>query len=268
VTQAPSGLIILTGASSGIGRAAALALGNQGHALLLVGRRRGALEETAAFLPPQRTFLFRGDITNRDDRSALETTLSRIPLPLVGLINAAGIVHRSPIEQTPPAQIEALFNTNALAPAHLISMLWPRLLAARSAHLTPRIINIASLAVQTPLDGLFAYAASKFALAGLTVAAAEQGRRDGIVCLCLCPGSTNTPMLHSVVNTSAMPTDHIMSPDTIADLISRGMQGHLDHHHGKCLPVLPRAQETWWQTQRTQALANSAWLGLDEAIFL
>jgi 3-oxoacyl-[acyl-carrier protein] reductase len=181
---------LVTGASRGIGRSVALRLAQLGARLLLVARDQKALAElqhdiinlatTAEALPC--------DLTSA---SAIETLASRIDA--AGgcdiLINAAGIGRiGAPLHEMPIEDFDAVFATNVRAPFLLMRAVIPHMTARGSGD----IVNISSLAGQGPLAHGAAYAASKWALNGLSYSAAEELRSHNIRVSVIAPGSVNT----------------------------------------------------------------------------
>jgi 3-oxoacyl-[acyl-carrier protein] reductase len=185
---------LVTGASRGIGRSVALRLAQLGARLLLVARDPRALagvqEEvqravvnlaTAAEALPC-------DLTST---SQIQTLTSRVDS--AGgcdiLINAAGIGKiGAPLNEMPVEDFDAVFATNVRAPFLLMRAVIPHMIA----HGSGEIVNISSLAGQGPLANGAAYAASKWALNGLSYSVAEELRTHNIRVSVIAPGSVNT----------------------------------------------------------------------------
>jgi short-subunit dehydrogenase len=181
---------LVTGASRGIGRAIALRLAQLGARLLLVARDRAAL--TAL----QQEIVQRGavaEILPCDLISASEIAALASRIDAAGdcdmLINAAGIGRiGAPLHQMPVEDYDAVLATNLRAPFLLMRAVVPGMIARGTGH----IVNISSLAGQGPLANGAAYAASKWALNGLTYSAAEELRAYNIRVSVVAPGSVNT----------------------------------------------------------------------------
>jgi 3-oxoacyl-[acyl-carrier protein] reductase len=181
---------LVTGASRGIGRSVALRLAQLGARLLLVARDPKALAEVQQDVVHLATEAeaMPCDLTSA---SAIESLASRIDA--AGgcdiLINAAGIGRiGAPLHEMPIEDFDAVFATNVRAPFLLMRAVIPHM----TAHGSGDIVNISSLAGQGPLAHGAAYAASKWALNGLSYSAAEELRAHDIRVSVIAPGSVNT----------------------------------------------------------------------------
>jgi 3-oxoacyl-[acyl-carrier protein] reductase len=178
---------IVTGASRGIGRAIALRLAQLDARLLLVARDRAALTAlqqeigTVAEILPC-------DLTSASEIAALASRIDAAGDCDI-LINAAGIGKiGAPLHQMPVEDYDAVLATNLRAPFLLMRAVVPGMIARGTGY----IVNISSLAGQGPLPNGAAYAASKWALNGLTYSAAEELRAHNIRVSVVAPGSVNT----------------------------------------------------------------------------
>ncbi|MGX1347113.1 NAD(P)-dependent dehydrogenase (short-subunit alcohol dehydrogenase family) [Bradyrhizobium elkanii] len=154
-------VIILTGGTSGIGRAAALAFARQGDKVLVTGRRPGPLEETVAEHPNIAGLI--ADAASADD--ARRTVAKAIEAwgRLDAVINNAGAGAILPLEDAPADRIADIFAVNVVGPSLLAAAALPHLRATRGA-----IVNVSSTYGHKPAAGLSHYAASKAALEHLT----------------------------------------------------------------------------------------------------
>ena len=121
--------ILLTGATGGIGRAAALQLAARGAKLWLSGRREGELQELAAQIRREggRAEVLVADLTERGAARDLIARLRSVEPRLDIVINCAGAMHFGYFESTPPEAIEQLWRTNVLAPMQLVQAAVPAL---------------------------------------------------------------------------------------------------------------------------------------------
>jgi len=154
-------VIVLTGGTSGIGRAAAIRLANQGDKVLVTGRRAGPLDETIAEHPNIAGIV--ADAASTDD--ARRTIAKAIDLwgRIDALVNNAGAGAILPLADTTADRIMDILSVNVLGPSLLASAALPHLKARRGS-----IINVSSTFGHRPAAGLSHYAASKAALEHLT----------------------------------------------------------------------------------------------------
>ncbi|MHC4225065.1 MAG: SDR family NAD(P)-dependent oxidoreductase [Planctomycetota bacterium] len=173
---------IITGASSGIGRAAARLFESQGARLVLNARRGDRLEEVAKETGAASVT---GDITDRGVREQLvEACDGRIDI----LVNNAGFGQPGPVETVGEEDYRRQFDVNLFAAGAMIQAVLPHMRARRSG----RIVNISSVAGRFgyPLFGW--YCASKHAMEGLTDALRLEARPWGIHAVLVEPGPVTT----------------------------------------------------------------------------
>jgi NAD(P)-dependent dehydrogenase (short-subunit alcohol dehydrogenase family) len=173
-------IAVVTGAGSGIGRAAARALHQDGWELVLAGRREDALRET---LPDAK--IVPTDIT--DPESVRRLFEAAGPLDL--LFNNAGIGIASPVEDLTLEDWRLVVDTN-LTGAFLCAQAAFRAMLGRGG----RIINNGSLAAHFPRPDSIAYTATKHAITGLTKSLSLEGRDHDIACGQIDVGNARTPM--------------------------------------------------------------------------
>jgi NAD(P)-dependent dehydrogenase (short-subunit alcohol dehydrogenase family) len=173
-------IAVVTGAGSGIGRAAARALHQDGWELVLAGRREQALRET---LPDAK--VVPTDITDAPQVQALFEAAGPVDL----LFNNAGVNVYSPIEELALSDWRRTVDTN-LTGAFLCAQAAFRAMLGRGG----RIINNGSLAAHVPRPNSIAYTATKHAITGLTKALSLEGREHDIACGQIDIGNAATPM--------------------------------------------------------------------------
>ena len=182
---------VITGAGRGIGLAIARSLARLGATAALCGRSRTPLASAAEAVVEAggKAEVILCDVTSLESVDAaakrIEASFGRVDV----LINNAGIAgFVGPLHHLPPEAWEQILNTNVRGVYYAIRALAPMMIRARSGH----IINISSLAGKNALPNGAAYAASKWALNGLSYSVAEELRTHNIRVSVICPGSTST----------------------------------------------------------------------------
>ena len=191
----PEKVALVTGAGTGIGRAAALALARTGHAVVLAGRRQALLEETAEMAGPDGPGMLPVpcDLGKPDDIRALfaqtEDAFGRLDL----LFNNAGMSPPGvPFEDLPLGDWQRAVDVNLTA-AFLCAQEAFRLMKRQSPK-GGRIVNNGSVAAYVPRPRSVAYSATKHAITGLTRSLALDGREHDIACSQIDVGNAETPM--------------------------------------------------------------------------
>ena len=184
-------LILLTGATGGIGQAIAQQLAEQGARLILVGRSNQHLQSIARILNiyVNGGFVLQADISQHAGRETIRTALLAMQEPLDVLINCAGVNLFGMLEDNDPEAIEQLINTNVTANILLTRLTLP-FLNKKSG----RIINIGSSFGSLGYPGFSVYCASKFALRGFTEALRRELSDSQIQIAHLAPRATNTSL--------------------------------------------------------------------------
>jgi 3-oxoacyl-[acyl-carrier protein] reductase len=182
---------LVTGASRGIGRAVALRLAHLGARLLLVARDQKTLAGVRQEIVDLTNVTAEELPCDLSSASEIQTLSSRIDR--AGgcdiLVNSAGIGRiGAPLHEIPLEDFDAVIATNLRAPFLLMRAVVPHMIAGGAGD----IVNISSLAGQGPLANGAAYAASKWALNGLSYSAAEELRSHNIRVSVVAPGSVNT----------------------------------------------------------------------------
>jgi NAD(P)-dependent dehydrogenase (short-subunit alcohol dehydrogenase family) len=193
VTSLDQRVAIITGASSGIGRATALALAAAGTSVALAARREPELAEAARAIEARggRAFVVPTDVTDRGQIEELvEKTLAQWGRLDVVVANA-GVYVRSPFVDVTTEYLERSMAVNFYGAVHLVLAALPHLLEQRSGH----IVLVVSVDGKKglPLDA--PYAAAKFALAGFGDVARQELRPSGINVSTILPGRVDTPLI-------------------------------------------------------------------------
>jgi 3-oxoacyl-[acyl-carrier protein] reductase len=186
---------LITGASRGIGKAIATSFASQGASIILVARSE-SIHQLAAELSEygNKVNVFVGDITQPETVKELIKTCRNLGQPLDILVNNAGILEQGLIGMIPRESIDRLLGTNVTALIDLTQYA-VRLMAKSSS---PSIVNIASIAGTQGIEGVSAYAATKAAVVGFTLAAAKELAAKKIRVNAIAPGFIDTDMTRSM----------------------------------------------------------------------
>lgn len=182
-------VVIITGASMGIGEATARVFAEAGAKLVLAARSADKLAAVVQGLPAQaETLIVPTDMTDQAQVKALIDTayahFGRIDI----LINNAGQAAAGPIATVNPDHYRQIIELNLLGPLHAIQAVVPKMQAQGGGV----IINISSNVSKMAIPGIGAYASTKYALNGLTLTARNELAADNIRVLLFHPGLTAT----------------------------------------------------------------------------
>jgi len=214
--------VLITGASSGIGRALARAFAGQGAHVALVARNAEKLHDIVqelAALPGQRIAVPADVRDPQQVRAAVQTTVEQFGR-LDVLVNNAGKGYCGAMADMSLDDLQDLFATNFYGTVHCYQAALPHLRRNRRG----LIIQMSSVSgfCSVPLGG--AYSATKFALEAFSTAARLELAGDGVRVLVVRPGVTDTNFFDNAKNFRAMnpfPLDRKMSPDVLARQVLR-----------------------------------------------
>ncbi|AFY96302.1 SDR family oxidoreductase [Chamaesiphon minutus] len=206
---------LITGASSGIGKATALAFAKAGINLALVGRSPDKLtavaEAAIAVGASAKTYVV--DLSQLDRVATQIAEIAADSDNLDILINNAGMGYTGAIGDTPLADWQRVIDLNLTSVFQCIQGILPHLRRQKSGV----IVNISSIASKQVFPDWGLYSVSKFGLMALTKAIAQEERGHGIRVSAVCPGSVNTPIwdtdtVHADFDRSAM-----LTPEMVAE---------------------------------------------------
>jgi len=211
----PPPRVLITGASSGIGRATALACAGAGLDVVLVSRSADKLQEVAAAIGQlgRRAEVCPLDLSQVEQvREAIQAIAGdRLQI----LINCAGIGYTSPLAEMPLADWQHLFDLN-------ITSVWQCTLGALPAlraSAPSTIVNVASIAAKTPFPTWGAYSASKAALVAFSQVLAAEERPHGVRVAVVAPGAVNTPLWDTDTVNAGFDRSAMLTPDAVAQSI-------------------------------------------------
>jgi 3-oxoacyl-[acyl-carrier protein] reductase len=215
---------MVTGASSGLGRATAVALARAGADVALLARSEEDLEEVAAEVESsgRRALTLPVDLAREDQISdAVRRTIDTFVRVDV-LVNAAGTDVPGPVEDLDVEGWDRTLAVNLRAPFLLSKAVFPHMREAGGG----TIVNISSVAGKKGWANASAYCASKFGLTGFTQALADEGREHGIRACVLYPGAMATswgafsPEERREGGGEEAPPTRALPPEEVADLIA------------------------------------------------
>lgn len=189
---------IVTGASSGIGRALAVELGRRGARLVVTARRIERLQVLADEIRAlgAHVVVVGGDITDASTRRELAAAASNEFGGLDILVNNAGLGAWGPFGEASPQRLRQIMEVNFFAPAELVRDALPLLRAGQR----PIIVNMSSVLGHRAVPRKSEYCASKFALHGLSDAIRCELRSSAIDVLLISPSTTDTEFFDSVLD--------------------------------------------------------------------
>lgn len=186
-------VIVVTGASSGIGQATAQAFAAAGARVALLARRRDRLEEVAEACRAQggEALAVPADVTERDQvRAAFAAIDERFGCPDV-VVNNAGLLIPAPVQEIDPADLDRMLRVNLFGAVFVMQESLRRMRPRGAGCL----VNMASLAGRRGAAQLGGYSATKFALVGLTEALRSELEHDPVHVALVLPGVVDTPMV-------------------------------------------------------------------------
>jgi NAD(P)-dependent dehydrogenase (short-subunit alcohol dehydrogenase family) len=179
--------VLVTGASSGIGRQAAISISELGGKVIITGRNSNKLEETFKLLHGNGHHMRAADLVNEEERREL---LNILPA-LDGLVHCAGIVGPTPAKFIREEDIDKMFNINYRAPV----LFTASILQKKKIDKGGSIVLMSSVVTQHPYFGGTLYAGSKGAVEAYTKTLALELVDRQIRVNCLSPGLVNTPLI-------------------------------------------------------------------------
>lgn len=224
--------VIITGGSSGIGKAIALKLAKSGAHLSIMARTSSTLEatkielEAARISPKQRVLALMVDVSCvAEVTAAIEHAIAQLGPPDL-LITAAGIAHPGHFRDLPLSVFEQTMATNYFGSLYSIKAVLPAMEQRRKGH----IVLISSGAGLVGLYGYTPYSPSKFALRGLAESLRGELKEWGIFLAIAYPPDTDTPQLAAESLTKPLATQRITATaktwtaEDVADAILRGVE--------------------------------------------
>jgi 3-oxoacyl-[acyl-carrier protein] reductase len=220
---------LVTGASSGLGRALSLELGRRGVSVFLVARREAELRAVAKEIAEAggRAEFYACDLRSLPAvYDLVDIVLSRLKR-LDILVNNAGVGFQAPLLGTKRTEIAEAIETNLCAPIYLTQAALPALLRAAPSE----IVNVASLSGLHASAEATVFCATKFGLVGFSRALAMEVQPAGIRVTTFCPGSLDTPMLDRFPARPA--PDSRLAPSEAAEILVQVLETPPEILHGE-----------------------------------
>lgn len=213
---------VVTGASSGIGRAIALELASRGAALSIVGRNRETLEDVAscAAATGAAARSYTADLASDSELQALVASLHRDMDGLDILVHSAGAISLGLLEDAPIEDLDRQYRTNVRAPYLLTQAVLPLVKRCRG-----QIVFINSSAGLTARPAVSQYAATKHALKAIADSLRAEVNACGVRVLSIYPGRTATAMqaaVHEMEGKVYQP-ERFMQPEDVAAAVVQAL---------------------------------------------
>ena len=214
-----SKVVLVTGASSGIGEALALALGARGNHVVLVARSLERLEALAKRLQEagSAATVLQADLSKPGAAQALFEEVTRRGLAIDVLVNNAGLGYFGTFHEEPVAHLSEQLYVNVVALTELTRLFAPSLLARRGT-----VLNVASTIAFQPAPFMSAYGATKAFVLSLSEALWAEYRGRGLRVLALCPGPVETPFIDAA-GSSVRSTRVFKGPSTVAEVVTAAL---------------------------------------------
>ena len=255
LTKLEGEIALVTGALTGIGRAAAITFAREGAKVVVSGRREKEGQELAAELQAlgAEAVFVRTDVRNDDDvRKLVDQTVSRFGRLDIAVNNAGTEGTPGPVTEQTAESFAATFDTNVLGT--LLSM--KRELRVMLPQRSGSIVNVSSAYGSIGAAGASVYVASKHAVEGLTKSAALEVADTGVRVNVVAPGTTDTGMLTRFTSTdnnkaalvSTVPVKRLATPEEIAHAIAFVASANASYMTGASIPVDDRSHGQTPQT--------------------
>lgn len=179
--------ILVTGASSGIGRAIAIACAGMGASVVITGRNKQRLQETLDLMNAGNHQIIKADLTIKEDIDSLVTNLPKLD----GLVQCAGVGNRVLCKSINESDLQQVFQPNVVAPI----LLQTAILEKKKLNKTASIVYIASRAAVAPSIGNASYSASKGAIISYAKCLALELAPRMIRVNCICPAMIWTDLI-------------------------------------------------------------------------
>jgi NAD(P)-dependent dehydrogenase (short-subunit alcohol dehydrogenase family) len=190
--------VVVTGAASGIGRAVAMALSQEGALLYLTDRHQALLDDVVHDLAQHGgrvEYVGTADVSDFAQVQALAAAVHQQRQALDVVMNVAGVSTWGTVEALEHRHWQTMVDINLMGPIHVIETFVPPMIAARRGG---HVVNVSSAAGLIGLPWHAAYSAAKFGLRGVSEVLRFDLRQHGIGVSLVCPGGVATPLTNTV----------------------------------------------------------------------
>jgi len=232
--QIKNAVAIVTGGSTGLGKAIAESLAVEGAQVIIAARDKDRTKTVASALATKgaRVEAYVVDVTQPSEIERMATYVIKKYGRIDILVNNAGwATKKSSVEETPADDYERYMRTNVGGVFYGMKFVIPQM-KKQGAGL---IVNIASTAGKRGHGGLAAYSATKFAVLGLTQAAGWELEKTGISCIAICPAGINTEMRREIFGDED--ASRTQSPEAVAKIIIDVIRGNVQVPNGGDISV-------------------------------
>ena len=211
-------LVLITGASSGIGKEAALQFAKKGANLILVARNKDKLKQTANDLKKFNVsiLVFQCDVSKKSDVEKMAKEILEKHDSIDILVNNAGFAIYGPVSKLSIEEIESQMATNYFGMIYCIKNFLPSMTKKKSGH----IVNVASVAASMGLPGIASYCASKFAMLGFSEGLKHELKGTGVGITVVSPIMVRTNFFdHPSFENMPKYSPTSLNPETVANAI-------------------------------------------------
>jgi NADP-dependent 3-hydroxy acid dehydrogenase YdfG len=209
-------IAVVTGASSGVGKAIALALAAHGATVCLVGRKLAALQSVSGSAGSSRYFSYQADLTKDEEIHELAARLQRDVGIIDLLVHSAGVISLGTVEEAPVEDFDRQYQTNVRGPYVLTQVLLPIFRRSRG-----EVVFVNSSIGLNSRAGTGQYAATKLALKAIADSLRAEVNADGRRVLSVFLGQTATPMQQTIHDRQGRDyhPERLLQPEDVAAVV-------------------------------------------------